>query len=267
MLEDIYYQGNTIIHRFDARAKLIALVEFVLLFFFPISIGILAIFLIFIMSALIFTARLNSLLKPLKAILPLLILVLTITPLFNRTGIPILIISGKSIFTVTGILDALRLAVRFTGITVAFTLYFKTTNMESMILSLRWFGLSFNLSLVITISLRYIPYIMNVYRNVLDAHKLRKSFIKKRKAPFVKKIKNIRPVLISVLIYSIKKIPVLAMVLEKKGIGRQNRRTSYLELKSIKYRVPDIAALLVLTFIIFSSLYIKRLAINFIEYL
>jgi len=267
MLEDIYYQRNTLIHKFDARAKLIALLEFVLLFFFPVSIEILTVFLIFIIASLIITARLNSFLEPLKAILPLLILVLFITPFFNRTGNPVLVIYGRTIFSYNGIMDALRLAIRFTGITLSFTLYFKTTSMENMILSLRWFGLSFNLSLVITISLRYIPYIMGVYRNVLDAHKLRKSYIHKRKATFITKIKNIRPVLISVLIYSIKKIPILAMVLEKKGIGRKNRRTSYLKLKSIKLAVPDMILLSILTIAVFSSLFLKRLGINFMNYL
>ncbi|RKX82148.1 MAG: hypothetical protein DRP57_10500 [Spirochaetes bacterium] len=259
MLEDIYYQGNTFIHKFDARAKLIALAEFVIFFFFPVSITILAVFLLFIMIFLIVTARINSLLNSLKAILPLLILVLFITPFFNRTGNPILIISGKTIFSHNGIMDALRLAIRFTGITLSFTLYFKTTSMENMILSLRWFGLSFNLSLVITISLRYIPYILSVYRNVVDAHKLRKSYIQKRKATFITKIRNIRPVLISVLIYSIKKIPILAMVLEKKGIGRKNRRTSYLKLKSIKLAVPDMILLSILTIAVFSTLFLKKI--------
>ncbi|NOY09397.1 MAG: energy-coupling factor transporter transmembrane protein EcfT [Spirochaetes bacterium] len=267
MFEDIYYPGNSIIHRYDPRMKLIVLIECVVLFFFHIPVICLSLYLVLIMVVLVFTAGLDSLLKAIKAVLPLLILVIFITPLFNRNGVPVIEIFGRTVVTVSGILDGLRLAVRFAGITVAFTLYFKTTNPESMVLTLRWFGISFNLSLIITISMRYIPYIMGVYRNVVDAHKLRKCCDESRVKGFVYKVKNLSPVLISVLIHSIKKIPVLAMVLEKKGLGRHNKRTSYLELKKLKYIFPDILILLAITAVIFLSLFIMDLGINFLNVL
>jgi energy-coupling factor transporter transmembrane protein EcfT len=44
-----------------------------------------------------------------------------------------------------------------------------------------------------------------------------------------------------VLIEAVKGIPVLAMVLESRGFGRRNRRTSFVELKKGRLLLPDFA--------------------------
>jgi energy-coupling factor transporter transmembrane protein EcfT len=49
------------------------------------------------------------------------------------------------------------------------------------------------------------------------------------------------PVLTSVLIQAVKGMPVLAMVLESRGFGRVNPRTSFVELKKGRALAVDLA--------------------------
>ncbi len=77
-----------------------------------------------------------------------------------------------------------------------------------------------------TVALQYVPGLKRLYEQVQDAHRLRRA---EHGAPAVKGLKAARallPQLTSVLILSVRRIPVLAMALELRGVGLRTRRTS-----------------------------------------
>jgi energy-coupling factor transport system permease protein len=126
------------------------------------------------------------------------------------------------LLTSEGLSEAHRLLLRFTGLTLSFFIVFRTLDMNDLILALRWFGLPFRVALIIIVSLRFIPSLFVVYKNVQDAHTLRAS--RGKKAGFFQRT---LPVLTSVVIQAIRSIPSLAMALETRGFGRGGRRTEY----------------------------------------
>ena len=236
MIATLYREQGSVLHRFDPRAKLVNLVTLVVVFFLPLDLLHLAGYLAVVAVLLAAVLGVGELWRPIRMILPILALVLLLTPPFHRDGTPL--IGGFSLLTDQGLREAIRLVVRFTGITLLFFAYLRTTDPERLVLSLRWFGLPFGAALVVSIAFQYIPNFKVLYDQVRDAHRLRQaaspdgSRAKPRRQGFFRRLSGSVPALTSVLILSVRRIPVLAMVLESRGVGRANRRSAYHTLPS-----------------------------------
>ncbi len=231
MISSIYKEGHSYIHKTDPRIKLFLLVFFTVSFFITNRILVTAGYFLFIMFLIGSSNGIKEVLTPIKTIYPLLIFVTLLTPPFHAGGTVYLQIRSVILLSQNGIKETCRLLIRFTGITGVFFLFFRTTSIDDLILSLRWFRVPFNTTLVLTIAIRYIPHMLYLYTNVTDAHKLRKNWDSvSEKSGLTKRIKNLFPVLVSVLIQSIKAIPTLAMSLELKGFGLSRKRSSYMKI-------------------------------------
>jgi len=244
MIASWYHPGNTVIHKADPRIKILLLVEVVILFFWPTAVFWYGLTAAVIMFLIILTAGLRSLWAAVKAILPLLVLVALLTPLFNRGG-PALFTIGNISVGVKAAEETLMLILRFTGLTLIFYLFFLTTDLQHVILTLRWYGVPYTGALVITLAFRYIPTIAGLLGRVRDAHKLRNpaeyaAGSAKRRG--LTKIRKFLPMLTSVVIASIKSIPVLAMSLEHRGIGSSVKRSSYISLPPLLHVPVQLAA-------------------------
>jgi energy-coupling factor transport system permease protein len=233
-------QGErSLFHRLDPRVKLVNLLTVAVLFFLPLQPLHLGAYLATLAVLVAMTLGLRELWRPVRTILPILVLVFLLTPPFHREGEPLLSVGGLPLFTSAGLREAVRLATRFTGVTVAFFTYLRSTDPEEVVLSLRWFGLPFGAALVISIALQYIPNFKVLYDQVQDAHRLRRpgssevmaGAARARRGVF-RRLAGSIPVLTSVLILSVRRIPVLAMALETRGVGRSNRRSTYRALPS-----------------------------------
>jgi energy-coupling factor transport system permease protein len=235
-------RGATALHRYDPRAKTLLLLAFLVLFFLPIRLGQLGAYVaVLLVLGGAFLGFPNAL-RPIRMIAPILVLVLVLTPPFYRQGTALVTLRGFTILSTTGLLLALRLILRFTGITVLFYLFIGTTHPDELILAFRWFRLPYTVSLVLSLALGYIPTIRTLYDQVRDAHRLRQAGNEspggERRGPF-KRLREAVPVLTSVLILSVRRIPTLAMALECRGVGRKNRRTAFHSLKSGNVALRD----------------------------
>jgi energy-coupling factor transport system permease protein len=242
MITDTYKPGDSLTHRIDPRTKLILLIAYCVFFFLPVPLYLQASYLATLILLSVLSLGSRELLKPLSAILPFLILILLLTPPFHRGGRPILVVFKWTILTVAGLEEAGRVMIRFMGITLGFFLFLRTTEMNLLVTALRWYGLPYRGALILTTAFRYIPYVAKVYRNVNDAHSLRRGTEEHdaRRRGFWKKLRQSLPGLTSVFIFAIKGVPTLAMALECRGVGRSNRRSSYVELKSGALLAKDI---------------------------
>jgi len=258
MITDTFKPGHSILHRFDPRPKLILLVVTSVIFFLPMPPLYLAPYVALLALLTIVCLGPRELVTPILGILPVLLLVTILTPVFRREGEPVLTLLGREIVTTDGLKETGRMVLRFTGVTLAFFLYLRSTDINSLVLALRWFRLPFKASLVVTITLRYIPYMVNVYSNVVDAHKLRSVTPggRERRWVFFRRIKRTLPVLTSVLIYAIKGVPMLSMALESRGVGRKNPRTMYVKLKQGHSLTVDFFICLLVLCILLSPVYL-----------
>jgi len=269
MIGSAYRDTGSFLHRYDPRVKLLLLLGWCAMLFLPVgSIWWYGAYTGFLALAAAAALGWNDLWMPVRSILPLLILVLILTPPFYRTGEPLIMAGRTVLITKDGLEEAGKLIFRFTGITLAFFLYFRTTTLQHVILTLRWYGLPYRTALVITLAFRYIPTTAQLMHNVRAAHLLRepmpgssgaalediaagrqKPRMRRKWSPsrIRRRFGDWFPVLMSVLIASVKSIPTLAVGLEFRGLGRKEKHTSWKQLEnSPKVYVHLLAALLLL---------------------
>ena len=229
--------GNSSLHFLDPRVKLALLVPAVVCFFLrvpplaqlPALLAVSAVILLFLGP--------RELWNPIKAVAAVLLLVVLLTPVFNRGGRTLVKVAGFPLLTTDGILVTASILVRFLGITLAFVCVFRSMELDHLVLGLRWFGVPYTLCLVVVVAFRYIPSLGATWRNVLDAHRLRSGPPARRARRRLRE--EYLPVLTSVLIQAVKGIPALAMALESRGFGRSGRRTSYAELRAGRQVLGD----------------------------
>lgn len=207
----LYIPGNSLLHRFDPRAKLLLLVFLVVYLFLSIPLVCHGILLFSLVLVTLFCLPFTEVTKPILSIWPILLLIALLTPPF---------------YPEQALLVTATLLLRITVISYLFALYFKTTENFQIILSLRWFALPYTAALTITIALRFIPFLGGVYHQVVQAHMLRGGPLGPRRR-FSGRLKNLIPTLTSVMIYAIKSIPELSSSLEHRGFGSKERRMSY----------------------------------------
>lgn len=227
----LFIPGKGPLYQYDPRAKLLTLLYGTAYFFFPIELYWLGISCMTIILVACWHVGTKNSFIPLRSIAPVLLLVLLLTPPFYRTGDSLASFQGFILLTSDGVITTVQLLCRFIGLTYLYYLFFSTTTIQQVILSLQWFRLPYTGALVITLSFRFIPYIGDLYHAICDAHSLRGSAVQKKSGFRLFQIKSQLPILTSVIISSIKTIPNLAMSLEHRGIGRKNQRTCYKELE------------------------------------
>ena len=236
MFTETYLKGNSVLHRLDPRIKLFFLIFLSAFFFVPLPVFKYYCVLLFIFVSGIYSAGFRDILRPVKIIAPLIILIMLLTPPFNSGGTVYLAINGCPLLTSAGLYESFHLAGRFLGLTLLFYLFLRTTKIEDFILALRFFGLSYRISLMISLTVRYIPYISSIYEGTLDAHKMRLT----ADSPYVSnwnfpsRFRKLLSVLTSVMIQAVKSIPALAMALETRGVGRNNLPGQIRKMKSLK---------------------------------
>jgi energy-coupling factor transport system permease protein len=240
MVIDFFKPGASFLHRFDPRAKLVLLAPVMACFFLPTPLVVSGAYVVLLAAVVAAAFGPSELAVPLRPILPVLILICLLTPPFHPEGQVLLRVYSFPLVTTPGLRATLAMIIRFTGITLAFFAVFRSIELNELMLGLRWFGLPFSLCLLVIIAFRSIPSLGLTYRSVQDAHKLRAGpplrgrRRRGRLAAFL-------PILTSVLIQAVKGMPVLAMVLESRGFGRVNPRTSFVELKKGRALSVDLA--------------------------
>ena len=229
MMVDLFSPGDSFLHRFDPRVKLLMVVPLCACFFTAAPVWVLLPEVLLLVLVVLLALGPRELARPFAAIGPVLLLIALLTPPFHRGGIAYLRIAGWPILTSEGVDWTVRLLARFAGITLACVAVLRSIDLDHLVLSLRWFGLRYDLCLVVVIAFRFIPSLGATWRNVLDAHRLRSSpeELQSRRGRSAQYL----PALTSVLVEAVKGIPALAMALESRGFGRSNPRTSYLQLK------------------------------------
>ena len=228
---------KSFLYKADPRLKLIIMLIYTAAFFCPISALRYGLLLVPVVTAGFITCGFKPFLSVFKLILPLLILTALVTPFFS------------------GIHETVRIILRFIGITALFFLYFKTTDSDQFIQTLRFFGMPYRIALIISISISYIPLLLDTYHDADSAHKLRytESCPAINRWNFIARFRAILPVLASVLIQAVKNIPTLAMALEIRGVGKAKPTVfrpiqceTPLYKQFLLYFIPIIAIILIL---------------------
>lgn len=230
MTTNTFVAGRGFLYIFDARAKLFMVLLLCVMVFLPIrQAGLWTLVAVAFLSAW-YATDFKQALQPIKTILFLLVIMVLFTPLTYRDGEVLVRLGQFPLATKEALVNLNILVARFLGITYICTLYMWTTPMADINLALRWYGLSFNAALVLTLAFRFVPYIADSFHMIQDSHALRSATVADGERTGRQRLADIMPTVTAALVVALKSIPHLAMSLEHRGHGRVTKRTSYRQL-------------------------------------
>ena len=206
-----YIYGTSFYHKFDIRAKL--------LFTLLISISVFFCQRVFVLTAVAFLFIAVSIVSVgvketwfgFKRLALILFFLFLFAPLQKRASVEGIYIGSFKLVTYASLLTSYLVAMRFISISYAFMLLIETEKSERIIDAFEWYKLPGNVSLMLSLVLRYIPYIGSMYEEIRLSMSLR---LKEGKRGY-----PIFPTIIALTVASIKMIPQTASSLEERGYG------------------------------------------------
>ncbi len=241
-----YYPTGSVIHKLDARVKIILTLCFLTFIFISKTFIGNFVSLIFLLI-IIYLSKipLKVILKSFKGVMFLLIFTLITNIFFNQTGEVLFQFSFIKI-TTGGILYSGRMIFRLGILIVASFMLTFTTNtldfadgLEVLLRPLKKIKFpAHEISMIITIALRFIPTILEELEKIKKAQMSRG--VDFETGNLIKKVKNFIPILIPLFIASFKRADELAMAMEARCYRGDINRT---RLKVLKMSKNDYVAI------------------------
>lgn len=250
MLKDItigqYFPGDSVIHRLDPRMKLILIVAYIILLFvadglFSLLIGVAAGIIFYALSKLPW----KLVIKCIKPILPL-VLFTAVLNIFFVEGDHIfewkfISISGKGVLT--AVLMCIRIICLIAGsslLTYTTTPIALTDGLERLMKPLQKIKVPVHeLSMMMTIALRFIPTLIDETQKIIAAQKARGADMES--GNIIEKAKSLIPILIPLFISAFRRADELALAMECRCYNGGEGRT---RMKQLKLTVRDFVAAL-----------------------
>lgn len=227
MLRDItfgqYIETKSPIHKADPRAKMLLLIFIVVMIFLAQNMYGLLLSLVFVAIVILVTKiPLKTYLKNLKAVLPIILLTSIINMLYGDADSGVLLQVWKLTITYGGLYRAVFMALRIVLlIIISSSLTYTTTpndltdGIEHILSPLKFIGLKsavHTLALMMTIALRFIPTLVEEAEKIMNAQKARGADLES--GSIIERIKALIPILIPLLISSVRRAYELAEAME-----------------------------------------------------
>lgn len=237
-----YIYGESFYYKFDIRAKLLFTILMSIALFTSNSTVISLSAMLAIVLLSVISVKGKETIRGFRRLLPIILFLCLFSPLYERDGNPLLIINSFVLITKEGLAHAILASSKFIAISYLFFLLMETERSENIVKGLRFYRLSYNAALTISLVLRYIPYLGSLFEEIRDSMSLRLNE-GKRGYP-------IMPTITALTIAAVKMTPELASALEERGFGRAGRK-DYRKLKVSKILFTQlfIGAILPLAFL------------------
>ncbi|CAH0347542.1 energy-coupling factor transporter transmembrane protein EcfT [Bacillus sp. CECT 9360] len=245
------------IHRMDPRSKLLLVFIFVCIVFLAnnlITYSILAVF----TFALIAISRIpvRFLFNGLKPILFLILFTLLLHIFFTKEGSPIFELGFVKIYE-GGLRQGIYISLRFTFLILVTSLLTLTTSpisitdgIEQLLGPLKkWKMPVHELALMMSISLRFIPTLMEETEKIMKAQTARG--VDFTSGPIKERVKAIVPLLVPLFVSSFKRAEELAIAMEARGYKGGEGRTKYRQLSWHTIDTLLMVALVILAVLLF----------------
>ncbi len=227
MIKDItfgqYFKANSFVHKLDPRAKILLLIAIIALSFIAnnfVSLGLAA--LLVILVVLFSGIPFSMYLKNLKVVVPIIIFTAVLNLFYGDPNTPLLFEYYKITIYLGGILRATFMAVRVVLLIIisAVLTYTTTPNdltdaIERLLKPLKFIGLGtavHTMSMMMTIALRFIPTLIEETNKIMNAQKARGADIES--GGLIRKVKALLPIIIPLLISSVRRAYELAEAME-----------------------------------------------------
>lgn len=256
-----YIPGHSFIHQLDPRLKLIYVFLFMIIIFFANNVSTYSfltgiILLIMVLAHL----KLSFLINGLKPILILLVFTMLMHLFLTKGGGTVFhfgIIDIEKNGVIQGIFISLRLILIIfltTMMTLTTSPISLTDALESLFYPLKKIKVPVHeLALMMSISLRFIPTLMDEMTKVMRAQMARGSDM--TSGPVVKRLKAVVPLLIPLFVSAFKRAEDLAVAMEVRGYQGDKGRTKY---RKLSWHGRDTLTLLTLVPIAVIVFYLKN---------
>ncbi|MCG1010389.1 energy-coupling factor transporter transmembrane protein EcfT [Salinicoccus sp. ID82-1] len=233
MLLGRYIPGSSIIHRLDPRAKIIAVVLFMVIVFFAnhwTGYGLLILFILTLTKMADLSPR--FLFNGLKLIL-ILLLFTFFMHLFLTKGGTVLIDGGFFTIESEGVITGIYITIRLAMLVLITTIMTLTTSplqltdaIERICRPLKAIRVPVHeIALMMSISLRFIPTLMDETEKIIKAQSARGSTF--MAGSLTSRLQALTPIFIPLFISSFKRAEELAIAMEVRGYQGEEGRTHY----------------------------------------
>ena len=227
---NLYVDRPSWLHRLDPRTKLsfVVVSSFVLLSFNSPFIS--AAFLLGI-HGMLWSGRVpaSRLRWAWQRMWPITFLILVLWPIFYPQGNDVLWQVWRVRITTQGLWQGLGTALRINALTFAFLVLLFSTDQTRLVRGLVKLGLPYEWGLTLAIALRYVPSLYGIYTAVSEAQQARGWVIGEGR--FVQRIKSYLPILVAVIVGSLRLADNLSMALAARGFQSGAKRTHLRELE------------------------------------
>lgn len=231
-----YIPGNSLIHRLDPRTKLISSIWFILLIFIGSGFWSYALLATVVLTAaLISEIPISYYINGLKPLTFLILITVSLQLIFSP-GDNVLFELGWLQITLEGLLNAVKIIIRFVLIIFMSTILTLTTTpleiadgIESLLKPLKKIKIPVEeIALVLSIALRFVPTLIEETEKIMNAQKSRG--VEFNAGSIVERMQKIVPLLIPLFISSIDRADQLATAMTARGYQGGDDRTKFREL-------------------------------------
>ena len=232
-----YVPVDSIVHKMDPRSKLLLVFLFVCIIFLAnnvVSYGLIGLFTLILL--ILSKIPIRFLYNGLKPILFLIVFTFVLHVLFTKEGEVVFKFGWLEIYD-GGLRQGLFISLRFTFLILVTSLLTLTTNpisitdgMETLLHPFKKWKLPVHeLSLMMSIALRFIPTLMEETDKIMKAQMARG--VDFSSGPLKERIKAIVPLLVPLFVSAFKRAEELAIAMEARGYRGGEGRTKYRQLK------------------------------------
>lgn len=244
-----YIPGNSFVHKLDPRSKLLFVFAFIIVVFFANNVVTYALLLAFTLLVILLSRiRLYFLINGLKPIIFLMLFTLILHLFMTREG-PVLVDLGFIKIYEEGLRQGMFISMRFLMLVFMTSILTLTTSPISITDGLEVLLDPFKkvklpvheLALMMSISLRFIPTLMDETDKIMKAQMARGSDLSA--GPIKDRLKAVVPLLVPLFVSAFKRAEDLATAMEVRGYRGGEGRTKY---RQLKWMGRDTAILVVL---------------------
>jgi energy-coupling factor transport system permease protein len=241
-----YVHSNSVIHRLDPRSKLVATFLYVLIIFLANNIVTYGLLAIFTLSCLLLSrVPISFIMRGIRPILWIIVFTFILHILTTKEG-DVLFQIGPVFIYEEGLRQASFISIRIALLILFTTLLTLTTTpieitdgVESILSPTKRIGVpAHGLALMMSISLRFIPTLMQETEKIMKAQTARGANFSS--GPFTERFKSIIPLLIPLFISAFKRAEDLAMAMEARGYRGGEGRT---KLRELQWKIGDTFAI------------------------
>jgi len=228
-----YYPVQSVVHRMDARVKILLSILFIVaVFFVQTYLGYVVIFLLLVTMIAVSHVKLKSILKSIKGVIFLIVFTAVLNLIFTQSGNTlwawwIFRLTDEGVrFTAMMALRLLFLVMGTSILTLTTTPIELTDGLESLMTPLKWIKFPVHdVAVIMSIALRFIPTLMEETDKIMMAQKARGADFES--GNIFKRIKALVPIIIPLFVSAFRRAEELSFAMDARCYNSSSKRTRY----------------------------------------